>query len=157
MQKPPSYRRRDDVSQEKEKNQQDFKLMMQNFAANNFVTGQGVGPLRAFARGSSQHFHQPSEATTGSIGKFIKFVDMLIFVICLASSSNLNLNEDMGPITQVTQVQRPSTPEEQKKKCLNCSNMEDFIKGLQGEIKRLQVSEPLSSPTRLINSLAFTM
>lgn len=96
--------------------------MMQNFAANNFVTGQGVGPLRAFARGSSQHFHQPSEATTGSI----------------ASSSNLNLNEDMGPIRQVTQVQRPSTPEEQKKKCLNCSNMEDFIKGLQGEIKRLQ-------------------
>ena len=35
---------------------------------------------------------------------------------------------------------RPSTPEEQKKKCLNCGNMEDFIKGLQGEIKRLQVS-----------------
>jgi hypothetical protein len=28
-------------------------------------------------------------------------------------------------------VLRPSTPEEQKKKCLNCSGMEDFIKGLQ--------------------------
>jgi hypothetical protein len=35
---------------------------------------------------------------------------------------------------------RPSTPEEQKKKCLGCGNMEDFIKGLQGEIQRLQVS-----------------
>jgi len=34
---------------------------------------------------------------------------------------------------------RPTTPEEQKKKCLNCANMEDFIKGLQQEIKRLQV------------------
>lgn len=36
-------------------------------------------------------------------------------------------------------VMRPSTPEEQKKKCLGCGNMEDFIKGLQGEIQRLQV------------------
>ena len=38
------------------------------------------------------------------------------------------------------QRERPSTPEEAKKKCLNCGGMEDFIKGLQGEIKRLQVS-----------------
>lgn len=30
--------------------------------------------------------------------------------------------------------ERPSTPEEVKKHCLNCSGMEDFIKGLQGEI-----------------------
>ncbi len=27
-------------------------------------------------------------------------------------------------------VLRPTTPEEQKKKCLNCANMEDFVKGL---------------------------
>jgi hypothetical protein len=27
-------------------------------------------------------------------------------------------------------VLRPTTPEEQKKKCLNCANMEEFIKGL---------------------------
>jgi len=38
------------------------------------------------------------------------------------------------------QLERPRTPEEPKKKCLNCGGMEDFIKGLQGEIKRLQVS-----------------
>jgi len=37
-------------------------------------------------------------------------------------------------------VERPKTPEEVKKKCLNCEPMGDFIKGLQGEIKRLQVS-----------------
>ena len=39
-------------------------------------------------------------------------------------------------------VLRLTTPEEQKKKCLNCANMEEFIKGLQQEIKRLQVSSP---------------
>ena len=44
----------------------------------------------------------------------------------------------MTAATDIVQVVRPGTPEEQKKKCLNCSNMEDFIKGLQGEIKRLQ-------------------
>jgi hypothetical protein len=42
-------------------------------------------------------------------------------------------------------VLRPTTPEEQKKKCLNCANMEEFIKGLQQEIKRLQVSMVLIS------------
>ena len=42
-------------------------------------------------------------------------------------------------------VLRPTTPEEQKKKCLNCANMEEFIKGLQQEIKRLQVSMALIS------------
>ena len=36
--------------------------------------------------------------------------------------------------------ERKRTPEEQRKKCLNCEPMADFIKGLQGEIKRLQVS-----------------
>jgi len=36
--------------------------------------------------------------------------------------------------------ERACTPEEQRKACLNCGNMGDFIKGLQGEIKRLQVS-----------------
>eukprot|EP00347_Sterkiella_histriomuscorum_P009895 403339461 len=35
-------------------------------------------------------------------------------------------------------ISRPITPEEKQKKCLNCANMEDFIKGLQQEIKRLQ-------------------
>lgn len=34
--------------------------------------------------------------------------------------------------------QRPVTPKEQRKNCLNCEGMQDFIKGLQGEIKRLQ-------------------
>ena len=34
--------------------------------------------------------------------------------------------------------ERPSTPEEVRKHCLNCSGMEDFIHGLQGEIQRLQ-------------------
>jgi hypothetical protein len=37
----------------------------------------------------------------------------------------------------VSPFERASTPEEQKKRCLNCDNMGDFIKGLQGEIKRL--------------------
>ncbi len=32
---------------------------------------------------------------------------------------------------------RPKTPEEFKRKCLNCESMGDFIKNLQGEIKRL--------------------
>lgn len=32
---------------------------------------------------------------------------------------------------------RPVTPKEQRKNCLNCEGMQDFIKGLQGEIKRL--------------------
>jgi len=36
--------------------------------------------------------------------------------------------------------ERQRTPEEQRRKCLNCEPMADFIKGLQGEIKRLQVS-----------------
>ena len=44
------------------------------------------------------------------------------------------------------QLERPRTPEEPKKKCLNCGGMEDFIKGLQGEIKRLQVSYFFSQP-----------
>ena len=44
--------------------------------------------------------------------------------------------DKMGIMT----VQRPITPEEVKKKCLNCVSMEDFIKNLQNEIKRLQVS-----------------
>ena len=35
---------------------------------------------------------------------------------------------------------RPSTPEEQRKNCLDCGNMKDFIFGLQREVKRLQVS-----------------
>ena len=38
---------------------------------------------------------------------------------------------ETGDITGAVIVLRPSTPEEQKKKCLNCSGMEDFIKGLQ--------------------------
>ncbi|CDW71442.1 UNKNOWN [Stylonychia lemnae] len=38
----------------------------------------------------------------------------------------------------VFSIQRPITPEESKKKCLNCTSMEDFIKNLQQEIKRLQ-------------------
>ncbi len=38
---------------------------------------------------------------------------------------------DASEYTGALIVLRPSTPEEQKKKCLNCSGMEDFIKGLQ--------------------------
>jgi hypothetical protein len=34
---------------------------------------------------------------------------------------------------------RPSTPEQVLLNCLECENMKDFIKGLQGEVKRLQV------------------
>lgn len=58
-------------------------------------------------------------------------------------------------------MERASTPEEQKKRCLNCDNMADFIKGLQGEIKRLQVSlnngshsfiGPYQRPANAINS-----
>ena len=37
-------------------------------------------------------------------------------------------------------TKRPSTPEEQRKNCLDCGNMKDFIFGLQREVKRLQVS-----------------
>ena len=53
-----------------------------------------------------------------------------------------------GDITGAVIVLRPSTPEEQKKKCLNCSGMEDFISSLQQEIKRLQVRSYL--PKHLI-------
>jgi len=35
-------------------------------------------------------------------------------------------------------VKRPSTPDEQKKQCLDCGNTKDFIFGLQREVKRLQ-------------------
>jgi len=52
------------------------------------------------------------------------------------------LRPNQGDITGAVIVMRPSTPEEQKKKCLNCSGMEDFISSLQQEIKRLQVSIP---------------
>ena len=34
--------------------------------------------------------------------------------------------------------QRPHTPEQIRKKCLECDSMKDFIQGLQGELKRLQ-------------------
>ena len=50
-------------------------------------------------------------------------------------------------------VERPKTPEEVKKKCLNCEPMGDFIKGLQGEIKRLQVSYLFFSFKVLLNFL----
>jgi len=33
---------------------------------------------------------------------------------------------------------RPSTPEQALLACLECDTMKDFIKGLQGEVKRLQ-------------------
>jgi hypothetical protein len=34
---------------------------------------------------------------------------------------------------------RPLTPELNLRQCLDCDKMKDFIQGLQGEIKRLQV------------------
>lgn len=41
--------------------------------------------------------------------------------------------------SKLIEIVRPQTPEEQNKNCLNCANMEDFIKNLQQEVKRLQV------------------
>lgn len=38
---------------------------------------------------------------------------------------------------QIQQRKRPTTPEEKKKKCLDCDSMRDFISGLQQEVKRL--------------------
>jgi hypothetical protein len=47
-----------------------------------------------------------------------------------ANGDNLVVKQLVRSTSKEIVVLRPTTPEEAKKKCLGCANMEDFVKGL---------------------------